>query len=126
VPVHIAALANHQQRRSCGQLYPGHDDRKSKRHASIQHAGHGRHQNGHRPGERHLRLHDRTATLPEVNLRAMQAMRLYAANSMFVSDYLTTPGQKAKEDFRMIADLGFEITAGDYESSKLLDLWNKS
>jgi biotin synthase len=43
---------------------------------------------------------------------------------MFVSDYLTTPGQKAEEDFRMIADLGFEITAGDYESSKLLDLWN--
>jgi biotin synthase len=60
----------------------------------------------------------------EVNLRSMQAMGLYAANSMFVSDYLTTPGQKAEEDFRMIADLGFQITAGDYESSKLLDLWN--
>ena len=62
----------------------------------------------------------------EVNLRSMQAMGLYPANSMFVSDYLTTPGQKAEEDFRMIADLGFEITAGDYESSKLLDLWNAS
>jgi biotin synthase len=60
----------------------------------------------------------------EVNLRSMQAMGLYPANSMFVSDYLTTPGQKAEEDFRMIADLGFQITAGDYESSKLLDLWN--
>ena len=62
----------------------------------------------------------------EVNLRSMQAMGLYPANSMFVSDYLTTPGQKAEEDFRMIADLGFEITAGDYESSKLLDLWKAS
>lgn len=59
----------------------------------------------------------------EVNLRSMQAMALYPANSMFVSDYLTTPGQKAEEDFRMIADLGFEITAGDYESSRLLELW---
>jgi len=59
----------------------------------------------------------------EVNLRSMQSMGLYAANSMFVSDYLTTPGQKAEEDFRMISDLGFEITAGDYESSKLVELW---
>lgn len=59
----------------------------------------------------------------EVNLRSMQSMGLYPANSMFVSDYLTTPGQKAEEDFRMISDLGFQITAGDYESSKLLELW---
>ncbi|MEZ6127377.1 MAG: biotin synthase BioB [Planctomycetaceae bacterium] len=56
----------------------------------------------------------------EVNLRSMQAMGLYAANSMFVSDYLTTPGQAAADDFRMIQDLGFEITAGDYESAQLL------
>jgi biotin synthase len=62
----------------------------------------------------------------EVNLRSMQAMGLYPANSMFVSDYLTTPGQKAELDFQMIADLGFEITAGDYESSKLLGIWNAS
>lgn len=57
----------------------------------------------------------------EVNLRSMQAMGLYAANSMFVSDYLTTPGQAAQEDFNMIRDLGFEITAGDYESAQLLE-----
>lgn len=57
----------------------------------------------------------------EVNLRSLQPMALYAANSMFVSDYLTTPGQAAQEDFRMIQDLGFEITAGDYESEKLLE-----
>ena len=53
----------------------------------------------------------------EVNLRSLQAMGLYAANSMFVSDYLTTTGQQAQEDFSMIEDLGFEITAGDYESA---------
>jgi biotin synthase len=45
----------------------------------------------------------------EVQLRSMQAMGLYAANSMFVSDYLTTPGQAAEADFQMIEDLGFEI-----------------
>ncbi|MDG2128050.1 MAG: biotin synthase BioB [Fuerstiella sp.] len=56
----------------------------------------------------------------EVNLRSMQTMGLYPANSMFVSDYLTTPGQQAAEDFNMIRDLGFEITAGDYESAQLL------
>lgn len=57
----------------------------------------------------------------EVNLRSMQAMGLYAANSMFVSDYLTTPGQAAQADFQMISDLGFEITAGDYESKQLIE-----
>lgn len=48
----------------------------------------------------------------EVNLRSMQAMGLYAANSMFVSDYLTTKGQPAEEDFKMVQDLGFEIIIG--------------
>jgi biotin synthase len=45
----------------------------------------------------------------EVNLRSMQALSLYAANSIFVGDYLTTQGQEASEDHRMIEDLGFEI-----------------
>lgn len=45
----------------------------------------------------------------EVNLRSLQAMGLYAANSMFVSDYLTTKGQPAEDDFQMVRDLGFEI-----------------
>ena len=56
----------------------------------------------------------------ERNLRSMQSMGLYAANSMFVSDYLTTTGQQAEDDFRMIQDLGFKITAGDYESAQLV------
>jgi biotin synthase len=55
----------------------------------------------------------------EVNLRSMQAMGLYAANSMFVSDYLTTKGQSAEEDFRMVEDLGFEIVT-DRETRALL------
>src|SRR5581483_1783029 len=48
----------------------------------------------------------------EVHLRSMQAMGLDAANSMFVSDYLTTKGQPAEADFQMVADLAFEITVG--------------
>ncbi len=53
----------------------------------------------------------------EVNLRSMQAMGLYAANSIFVSDYLTTPGQAAEADFRMIRDLGFEVVVAGQEAS---------
>ncbi|CAH0118846.1 MULTISPECIES: biotin synthase BioB [unclassified Paenibacillus] len=45
----------------------------------------------------------------EVNLRSLQALALYAANSVFVGDYLTTEGQEATADHRMIEDLGFEI-----------------
>lgn len=45
----------------------------------------------------------------ELHLRSLQPMGLYAANSIFVSDYLTTQGQSAADDFRMIEDLGFEI-----------------
>lgn len=55
----------------------------------------------------------------EVNLRSMQAMSLYAANSMFVSDYLTTKGQPAEDDFKMVADLGFEVVIGDHEAYEL-------
>ena len=45
----------------------------------------------------------------EVHLRSLQPLGLYAANSIFVSDYLTSKGQAAEDDFRMIEDLGFEI-----------------
>lgn len=45
----------------------------------------------------------------EINLRSMQAMGLYAANSIFVGDYLTTAGQEPTADWGMIQDLGFEI-----------------
>nr|WP_042161154.1 biotin synthase BioB [Paenibacillus gorillae] len=45
----------------------------------------------------------------EVNLRTLQPLSLYAANSLFVGDYLTTAGQEISADHQMIEDLGFEI-----------------
>ena len=48
----------------------------------------------------------------ELHLRSLQPLGLYAANSMFVGDYLTTQGQLPEADYRMISDLGFEITRG--------------
>lgn len=45
----------------------------------------------------------------EVHLRSLQPLGLYAANSIFVGDYLTTPGQSAQQDFDMIRDAGFVI-----------------
>jgi len=45
----------------------------------------------------------------EVQLRSLQVMGLYAANSLFVGDYLTTTGQAASADLEMVRDLGFEI-----------------
>lgn len=45
----------------------------------------------------------------EVNLRTLQPLALYAANSIFVGDYLTTAGQEVTADHQIIEDLGFEI-----------------
>ncbi|MDT8861626.1 biotin synthase BioB [Alkalihalobacillus sp. MEB130] len=45
----------------------------------------------------------------EVNLRSLQPLGLYAANSIFIGDYLTTAGQEETVDHKMITDLGFEI-----------------
>ena len=45
----------------------------------------------------------------EVNLRSLQPLAMYAANSIFVGDYLTTEGQAAEADWQMLEDLGFEI-----------------
>jgi len=47
----------------------------------------------------------------EVQLRELQPLALYPANSIFVEGYLTTPGQSAEEAHRMIRDLGFEVDA---------------
>jgi len=46
----------------------------------------------------------------EKHLRSLQPLSLYAANSLFVGDYLTTKGQPPEADYQMIADLGFEVT----------------
>jgi len=45
----------------------------------------------------------------EVNLRHMQPLALYAANSMFTEGYLTTPGQGYEQDLAMIKDAGFVV-----------------
>ena len=49
----------------------------------------------------------------EVHLRSLQPLGLYAANSIFIGDYLTTPGQAAKADFAMIRDAGFVLENPD-------------
>ncbi len=46
----------------------------------------------------------------ETHLRSLQPMSLYAANSLFVADYLTTAGQAPSMDWDMIEDLGFTRT----------------
>ena len=51
----------------------------------------------------------------EVNLRTLQPLGLYAANSIFIGDYLTTDGQDRKNDYQMLEDLGFEI---DYDNAE--------
>lgn len=45
----------------------------------------------------------------EVHLRSLQPMGLMLANSIFAGDYLTTRGQPAESDRRMIEDLGLRI-----------------
>ncbi|MBY0146948.1 biotin synthase BioB [Neobacillus niacini] len=45
----------------------------------------------------------------EVNLGSLQPLGLYAANSIFVGDYLTTSGQETTADHQMLEDLGFEV-----------------
>ncbi|WLR50144.1 biotin synthase BioB [Bacillus tianshenii] len=45
----------------------------------------------------------------EVNLRGLQPLGLYAANSIFIGDYLTTSGQEHTSDHQMIEDMGFEV-----------------
>jgi biotin synthase len=51
----------------------------------------------------------------EVHLRSLQPLGLYAANSIFIGDYLTTQGQTARDDLRMIEDLGFVLETPDGE-----------
>lgn len=46
----------------------------------------------------------------EMHLGSLQALGLYAANSMFVGDYLTTKGQAPEADYRLIEDMGFRVT----------------
>ena len=45
----------------------------------------------------------------EVNLRSLQPLALYAANSIFTNGYLTTPGQGYSADLAMLGDAGFTV-----------------
>ncbi len=45
----------------------------------------------------------------EGNLRSLQPLALYPANSLFVEGYLTTRGDAARETYAMIRDAGFEV-----------------
>ena len=57
----------------------------------------------------HPRTEIRIAGGREHNLRSLQPLALYPADSVFVNGYLTTPGAPAPEVWRMIEDLGFTI-----------------
>ncbi|HND53869.1 MAG TPA: biotin synthase BioB, partial [Pirellulaceae bacterium] len=46
----------------------------------------------------------------ELHLGSLQCLGLYAANSIFVGDYLTTKGQAPEADYRLIEEMGFEVT----------------
>ncbi len=52
----------------------------------------------------------------ELHLRSLQPLGLYAANSIFVGDYLTTQGQAVEADYQMLADMGFEIVKNAEQS----------
>jgi biotin synthase len=62
----------------------------------------------------HPKTEIRVAGGREFNLRTLQPLALYPADSLFVGGYLTTPGQPAPQAWKMIEDLGFEIEV-DYQ-----------
>jgi biotin synthase len=55
----------------------------------------------------------------EVNLRSLQPLGLYAANSIFVGDYLTTEGQESTADHKIIEDLGFVIDYNEVHEKQI-------
>ena len=52
----------------------------------------------------------RIAAGREIHLGSLQPLGLYPANSLFVGDYLTTQGQAPEADYKMIEEMGFEVT----------------
>ena len=52
----------------------------------------------------------------EGNLRSMQPLGLYPANSLFIEGYLTTRGDGARDTYAMINDAGFTVSGNsDYD-----------
>lgn len=63
----------------------------------------------------HPRTDLRVAGGREITLRALQALALYPANSIFSQGYLTTGGATVQDDHQMIRDAGFvlELASGE-------------
>jgi len=64
----------------------------------------------------HPRTDLRVAGGRELTLRALQAMALYPANSIFTQGYLTTGGATSFDDHQMIKDAGFELELASGEA----------
>lgn len=54
----------------------------------------------------------------EVHLRSLQPLALYAANSIFVGDYLTTKGELPAQDLQMLKDMGFVLEGHAEEAAE--------
>jgi biotin synthase len=65
----------------------------------------------------HPRTDLRVAGGRELTLRALQAMALYPANSIFTHGYLTTGGATPHADHQMIRDAGFELELASGEAA---------
>ncbi|MCX5745262.1 MAG: biotin synthase BioB [Proteobacteria bacterium] len=64
----------------------------------------------------HPRTDLRVAGGRELTLRALQAMALFPANSIFTQGYLTTGGATPEADHQMIRDAGFELELASGEA----------
>ncbi len=62
----------------------------------------------------------------EGHLRALEALALYPANSLFVEGYLTTRGRSALDTYRMIRDAGFSVERANGEIADWAELGLKS
>lgn len=49
----------------------------------------------------------------EIHLRSLQSLALHVVNSLFLGDYLTSVGQSALDDLKMIRDGGFEVLGAE-------------
>ncbi|MBA3613756.1 MAG: biotin synthase BioB [Nitrospirales bacterium] len=65
----------------------------------------------------HPKTEIRAAGGREKNLRSLQPLALYVADSLFVDGYLTTPGLAHQEVWKMIEDIGFTVQ-GKYEAAE--------
>ncbi|MGD9851295.1 MAG: biotin synthase BioB [Nitrospirales bacterium] len=65
----------------------------------------------------HPKTELRAAGGRERNLRSLQPLALYVADSLFVDGYLTTPGLAHQEVWKMIEDLGFTVEV-DYQDTE--------